>query len=146
MPVLSMLLGVSVVVLLLLGHYLWAMALYLDIHYHIEGLSAEAVAEARRRDLRVQHRYGVRYLRCWYAGGSSKFFCLVEAPSKEAAEAVHRPGRPFGGPPEIPNSCDFAPKAATSKPSAADRGSSRWSSLHLLPVLPPTQFHLQRYR
>ena len=30
------------------------------------------------------------YHRYWFDEGSGKVFCLVEAPTKEAAEAVHR--------------------------------------------------------
>jgi hypothetical protein len=32
----------------------------------------------------------VRYLRYWLDEEQGKVFCLVEAPSKQAAEAVHR--------------------------------------------------------
>ncbi len=66
------------------------MPLYLDVHHRIEGLTRDAVAGAHRKDLAVQHRYGVNYLRYWYDEGTGKVFCLVEAPSKEAAIAVHR--------------------------------------------------------
>lgn len=66
------------------------MPLYLDTHNKIDGLTSEAVATAHRRDLEVQHKYGVNYLRYWYDEGTGKVFCLVQAPSKEAAEAVHR--------------------------------------------------------
>lgn len=66
------------------------MPLYLDVHHKIEGLTAGAVSEAHQEDLRVQHKYGVKYLRYWYDEGTGKVFCLVEAPSKEAAAAVHR--------------------------------------------------------
>jgi len=34
--------------------------------------------------------YGVTYLKYWYDEGTGKVFCLVEAPSKEAAATVHR--------------------------------------------------------
>jgi hypothetical protein len=66
------------------------MPLYLDAHHKIEGLTGNGVADAHERDLRVQHKYGVNYLRYWYDEGTGKVFCLVEAPSKEAAAAVHR--------------------------------------------------------
>ena len=66
------------------------MALYMDVHHHIEGLTAEAVEGAHQHDLTVQEKYGVKYLKYWFDEGSGKVFCLVEAPSKEAAEAVHR--------------------------------------------------------
>ncbi len=66
------------------------MPLYMDIHHKVEGLTAEAVTEAHRRDLEVQEKYGVKYLKYWYDEGTGRVFCLAEAPSKEAAEAVHR--------------------------------------------------------
>ena len=65
------------------------MPLYMDIHHKVVGLTPEAV-EAHRRDLQVQAKYGVRYLKYWYDLDTERVFCLVEAPSKEAAEAVHR--------------------------------------------------------
>ena len=34
--------------------------------------------------------YGVKYLRYWFDEDAGKVFCLVEAPDKEAAMAVHR--------------------------------------------------------
>jgi len=66
------------------------MPLYLDIHNKIDGLTRAAVADAHRKDLEVQHKQGVNYIRYWYDEGTGKVFCLVEAPSKEAATAVHR--------------------------------------------------------
>src|SRR4029450_1982189 len=66
------------------------MPLYLDVHHKIDGLKAEALGHAHQKDLEVQHKYGVHYLRYWYDEGTGKVFCLVEAPSKEAAAAVHR--------------------------------------------------------
>lgn len=66
------------------------MPLYLDVHNKIEGLTGDAVGDAHEKDLRVQKKHGVNYLKYWYDEGTGKVFCLVEAPSKEAAEAVHR--------------------------------------------------------
>src|SRR5918999_2797219 len=66
------------------------MPLYMDIHRNVEGLTPEAVAEAHQKDLEVQDEYGVRYHRYWYNDETGEVFCLAEAPSKEAAEAVHR--------------------------------------------------------
>jgi hypothetical protein len=62
----------------------------MDTHGHIEGLTADAVAHAHEADLNTQAKYGVKYLRYWFDEGSGKVFCLVEAPNKEAAIAVHR--------------------------------------------------------
>jgi uncharacterized protein DUF4242 len=66
------------------------MPLYLDVHNKIDGLTGDAVKGAHQKDLQVQHKHGVNYIRYWYDEGTGKVFCLVEAPSKEAAEAVHR--------------------------------------------------------
>src|SRR3972149_7956310 len=62
---------------------------YLDRH-EIEGATAEDVAVAHIRDLEVQHKYGVRYLTYWFDYNVGRAFCLAEAPSAEAAEAVHK--------------------------------------------------------
>lgn len=66
------------------------MPLYMDIHAHVEGLTADAVSHAHEADLNTQEKYGVKYLRYWFDEQSGKVFCLVEAPSKEAAIAVHQ--------------------------------------------------------
>ena len=66
------------------------MPLYLDVHNKIDGLTGDAVQGAHEKDLQVQHKHNVNYIRYWYDEGTGKVFCLVEAPSKEAAEAVHR--------------------------------------------------------
>lgn len=66
------------------------MPLYMDIHKNVEGLTAEAAAEGHAKDLEVQGKYGVKYLHYWLNEAEGTVFCLCEAPSKEAAEAVHR--------------------------------------------------------
>ena len=66
------------------------MPLFMDEHNNVEGLTTEAVAGAHQKDLEVQGTRGVKYLRYWFNEQSGKVYCLVEAPSKEAAEAVHR--------------------------------------------------------
>ena len=66
------------------------MPLYLDIHHQVEGLTQNAVAGAHAKDLETQGKYGAKYLKSWIDERRGKVFCLVEAPSKEAAIAVHR--------------------------------------------------------
>jgi Protein of unknown function (DUF4242) len=65
------------------------MPLFMDKHT-VEGATAEAVAEAHQRDLDVQDRYGVRYLKYWLDEGTGTIFCLAEAPDKESMIRVHR--------------------------------------------------------
>ena len=66
------------------------MPLFMDVHHKVDGLTADAVAGAHERDLAVQGKHGVKYLKYWFDDKAGKVFCLVDAPSKEAAAAVHR--------------------------------------------------------
>jgi len=66
------------------------MALFMDIHQKVEGLTADAVAEAHRKDVEIQHDFGVDYRQYWFDEESGMVFCLVEAPDAEAASRVHR--------------------------------------------------------
>ena len=52
------------------------MPLFMDHHRHVEGLTAEAVADAHRKDEEIQDEYGVKYLKYWF--------------NEKTAEAVHR--------------------------------------------------------
>ncbi|MFL6173081.1 MAG: DUF4242 domain-containing protein [Marmoricola sp.] len=65
------------------------MPLYMDIH-HVDGVTADAVAEAHQKDLEVQGQHGVDYKSYWVDEANGKIFCLVEAPDAEAANTVHR--------------------------------------------------------
>ncbi len=66
------------------------MPLFMDVHNHIEGLTADAAEKAHQADLKAQAKYGVDYRQYWFDEETGKVFCLIEAPSKEAAIAVHR--------------------------------------------------------
>ena len=66
------------------------MPLYMDINKGVEGLTADAVAGAHEKDIEVQEKHGVKYLKYWFNEDDGSIFCLCEAPNKEAAEAVHR--------------------------------------------------------
>jgi len=64
------------------------MPLYMDIHT-CEGAHAEDVAKAHIADMEIQDRHDVEYLKYWFNESCGKLFCLVEAPSEEAAKLVH---------------------------------------------------------
>ena len=66
------------------------MPLYMDMHNIDGGVKAEDVAGAHMADLQTQEQYGVKYLRYWVDEGQGKIFCLVDAPSEDAANRVHR--------------------------------------------------------
>jgi hypothetical protein len=62
----------------------------MDVHTIGGGVNADDVAKAHLADLQTQGDYDVRYLRYWVDETQGKIFCLVEAPSAQAAETVHR--------------------------------------------------------
>jgi hypothetical protein len=66
------------------------MGLFMDVHRIEGGVAASDVAQAHRKDLETQSKYGVSYLRCWVDEEAGRIFCLVEADSAEDANAVHR--------------------------------------------------------
>lgn len=66
------------------------MPVFLDVHNIEGGVSARDVAKRHRRDLEAQERYGVDFKNYWVNEPAGKIFCLVEAPSAEAAQTVHR--------------------------------------------------------
>lgn len=66
------------------------MPLFMDSHKRVEGLTKEAVEGAHQRDLEVQEKYGVNYIRYWFNEETGTVFCLVEAPNAEAARRVHQ--------------------------------------------------------
>lgn len=66
------------------------MPLYMDEHNSVDGLTAEAVAGAHKRDIEVQGKHGVKYVQYWFNEKAGKVYCLVEAPNAEAAHAVHK--------------------------------------------------------
>jgi hypothetical protein len=63
----------------------------MDVHETMpEGATAADVAGAHAEDLKVQEKYGVNYKSYWVDEANGKIFCLVEAPSPDAANTVHR--------------------------------------------------------
>jgi Protein of unknown function (DUF4242) len=66
------------------------MPLYMDVHTIDGGVAVDDVVKAHMADLQTQAKYDVRYLRYWVDETHGKVFCLVEAPSADAASTVHR--------------------------------------------------------
>ena len=66
------------------------MPLYMDIHNLDDGTTAEDVAKAHVKDMKIQEKYGVKYSKYWVNESGKKVFCLAHAPNAEAAEKVHR--------------------------------------------------------
>jgi len=65
------------------------MPLYVDVH-NLSGVTPEDIAKAHLADLTTQGKHGVQYLKYWAHQNCDKVYCLVEAPTAEAASQVHR--------------------------------------------------------
>jgi len=66
------------------------MPIYMDVHDGLGDATPEDVAEAHRRDLEIQHKYGVRFLSYWFSDPEGKAFCLVESPDVDSLVACHK--------------------------------------------------------
>lgn len=66
------------------------MPLFMDVHEIAGGVAMDDVAKAHLADLQTQSAHDVRYLRYWVDEATGRVFCLVEAPSAQAATAVHQ--------------------------------------------------------
>ena len=65
------------------------MSLFMDVH-NLDDVTLDAVAGAHQADLATQGPYDVEYQRYWVDEARGKVFCLVEAPSADAAARVHK--------------------------------------------------------
>lgn len=65
------------------------MPLYMDIHTVDPNTPWEEIAGAHLKDVQVQGEYDVDYKKYWFNKDCGKLFCLVEAPSADAAHCVH---------------------------------------------------------
>jgi hypothetical protein len=66
------------------------MPLFMDVHTIDGGVAIGDVAKAHMADLQEQTSHDVQYLRYWVDESEGKIFCLVDAPTPEAANTVHR--------------------------------------------------------
>jgi hypothetical protein len=65
--------------------------LFMDVHHLGAGkVTAEAVAEAHKKDLAVEGKYDVKYLDYWVDETTGTVMCLSEAPDADAAIKVHK--------------------------------------------------------
>jgi len=64
--------------------------MFMDVHDDLGDATPEDVAADHARDLQVQEKYGVHYMTYWLNDSQGRVFCLVEAPSIDAAVSCHR--------------------------------------------------------
>jgi len=65
-----------------------ASRLFMDVH-DLDSVTAEAVADAHRKDLAVQDDYGVNFIRYWVDETNAKVYCLAEAADAQSISAAH---------------------------------------------------------
>lgn len=65
------------------------MPVYMDIH-DLPGVTPDDVLKAHLEDMKVQQKHGVTYHKYWVNERKGKVYCLCNAPTAEAADAVHR--------------------------------------------------------
>lgn len=65
------------------------MPIYIDRH-NVPSATHEDLVNAHELDLAVQSEHGVKFLTYWFDPRDGTAICLVDAPSKEALEEVHR--------------------------------------------------------
>lgn len=63
--------------------------LFMDVH-RLDQVRAADVAAAHQKDLAVQDRHGVRFIRYWVDEDSATVMCLSEAPDAQAVLDTHR--------------------------------------------------------
>jgi class 3 adenylate cyclase len=66
------------------------MPIYMDVHEDLGDVTELDIKNAHQQDLAVQDQYGVQFLTFWFNSPDGQAFCLVDAPTKEAAIAVHK--------------------------------------------------------
>ncbi|WP_367129815.1 MULTISPECIES: SCO4226 family nickel-binding protein [Streptomyces] len=65
------------------------MGKFMDVHHGMQGITADQLKEAHRRDLAIQAEEGVRFEQAWADPKSGTVYCLSDAPSADAVKRVH---------------------------------------------------------
>jgi class 3 adenylate cyclase len=64
--------------------------IFMDLHDDLGDVTEEDILAAHRRDLELQEKHGVQFLTYWFNSPDGQAFCLVSAPTKQAAIACHK--------------------------------------------------------
>lgn len=64
------------------------MPIYMDSHI-VPGVEAKHAAEAHKKDLGIQNKFGCRNMTYWVDEDRGRVFCLIDAPNEEAVREMH---------------------------------------------------------
>ena len=62
---------------------------FIDVHSHLKGVKLADVKDAHEKDLKVQNRYGVKFLKFWVDEEAGTILCLSDAPDRDAPRKAH---------------------------------------------------------
>ncbi len=62
---------------------------YLDIHRNLKGMTLKDMQVAHAKDLKVQSKFGVEFLKLWFDEENGIAICLSNAPDREAPSKTH---------------------------------------------------------
>ncbi len=65
------------------------MPIFMDRH-DIRDVTAEDIAAGHVQDLKIQSKYGVKFLTYWFDHQRGTAFCLADAPNRETVHQVHK--------------------------------------------------------
>jgi len=99
--------------------------LYLDVHNMGPGnVTYEAVEEAHQKDLQVQDKFGVSFIKYWVDEKAGKVYCLAEASAPDSIKEAHRKAHGL-----VP---DFVYAVTDGMESLADLGKKFFFDVHNL--------------
>jgi Nickel responsive protein SCO4226-like len=100
-------------------------SLYIDVHYLPAGkVSYADVAAAHSKDLAVEGKYGVQFLRYWVDESKGVVYCLSSAPDTSAISNTHREAH--GLMPQV------IYKVGSGKEATADKNKTFFLDIHQL--------------
>ncbi|RJQ67047.1 MAG: DUF4242 domain-containing protein [Desulfobacteraceae bacterium] len=64
------------------------MPIYMDRH-HMKGATTRTLADAHRKDLKIQRKYGINLMTYWFDEKRGSAFCLMDAPTQDHVTQMH---------------------------------------------------------
>lgn len=66
------------------------MAMFMDVHTDMKGITKEQLEQAHQQDLKFEKdEKGVHFVQAWADPSTGRVFCLSEGPDREAVKRVH---------------------------------------------------------